>query len=126
MAVRKVDHICIVTRNLDKAVDFYTRLLGFSPGARERLDAGNIEIAVVTLGETNIEFVRHDTPPDCQGRDGAIELIGILVDDLPAEIDRLRREGVEFLMPEPLKIGDTGQLIFFRGPSGEKLELLSR
>jgi catechol 2,3-dioxygenase-like lactoylglutathione lyase family enzyme len=125
--VKGIDHVCVVATDLEKSIDFYTRLLGFTLVNRERLDIQHIEIAVVAIGEANLELVKFtDTRPDFHYGDGLIEMIGVTVDDVFPVIEKLRAEGVEFLMDEPVNMGPGNYFIFFRGPSGEKLELVQK
>ncbi|MDR1590130.1 MAG: VOC family protein [Oscillospiraceae bacterium] len=119
-----IDHVCVVSDDLDKSVDFYTRVLGFEFVMREALESQGIEIARVQYRGDVIEFVRHTAPDARPGRgDGVIELIGISVPDVRAGAKRLRGLGVECLMDEPV-IMPGGGFFFFRGPSGERLELV--
>ncbi|MDR2665165.1 MAG: VOC family protein [Oscillospiraceae bacterium] len=121
---RGLDHICVVSDNLDKSVDFYTRVLGFEFVMREELASQGIEIARVMYKGDVVEFVRHTDRQAPRGAgDGAIELIGIAVPDVRAGAARLRELGVECLMDEPVEMPGGG-FFFFRGPSGEKLELV--
>jgi lactoylglutathione lyase len=125
--VKGLDHICVVTGDLDSSVDFYTRLLGFELKNRETLAEQNIEIGVVALADFTIELVRFtDSRPDFHYGDGLIEMIGLEVADIFPAIERLRGAGVEFLMDEPVCMGPGDYFIFFRGPSGEKLEFTQK
>jgi catechol 2,3-dioxygenase-like lactoylglutathione lyase family enzyme len=117
-----LDHICVVSDDLDKSVDFYTRVLGFEFVMRESLPSQSIEIARVSYLGDVIEFVKHADAGAVSG-DGVIELIGISTPDVRAGAARLRELGVECLMDEPVMMPDGG-FFFFRGPSGERLELV--
>jgi catechol 2,3-dioxygenase-like lactoylglutathione lyase family enzyme len=109
---------------LEKSIDFYTRILGFTCILRETLESQGIEIARVELRGDVIEFGKVLTPrPDFHYGDGLIEMIGISVPDVREAAKALRAQGVECLMDEPVIMGDGG-FFFFRGPSGEKLELV--
>ncbi|MDR3278706.1 MAG: VOC family protein [Oscillospiraceae bacterium] len=120
-----IHHICVVTPDLDKSIDFYTRLLGFSFVNRDRLDAAHIEIANVVAGGADVEFIKFtDERPNFHYGDGLIEMICIEVDDIFSVSGKLRAEGVEFLMDEPGRKDSGDYFTFLRGPSGEKLALL--
>ncbi|MDR0916550.1 MAG: VOC family protein [Oscillospiraceae bacterium] len=119
------DHICIVTDDIDRSVDFYTRLLGFTFGHRETVDVAGVEVAAVSLGAVTVEFVRFTDGRENVTGDGVVEMLGFATDDIFAAIDVLRGEGVEFV-GEPVRVGEDDWFAVFRGPSGEKLELTQR
>jgi catechol 2,3-dioxygenase-like lactoylglutathione lyase family enzyme len=119
-----LDHICVVSPDLEKSVDFYTRVLGFTCILRETMESQGIAIARVEYLGDVIELVTFLRPrPGFHYGDGLIEMIGISVPDVRAEADALRSNGVECLMDEPV-MTPGGGFFFFRGPSGEKLELV--
>lgn len=108
--------------DVDKAIDFYTGHLGFTV----RNDFAPA-FADVTRGNLRLLL---SGPASSAGRpmpDGAVpgpggwNRIHLIVDDLAAEVDRLRAEGVDFR--NDIISGPGGSQILLRDPSGNVLEL---
>src|SRR5207245_8991676 len=63
---KKIDHVEIVTDQLDRAVQFYTDVLGFKVRARERIERStlgvSLDLAYLDLGATAIELIAYGGP----------------------------------------------------------------
>ncbi|MDI2029328.1 VOC family protein [Saccharopolyspora sp. TS4A08] len=108
--------------DVDEAIDFYTGHLGFTV----RNDFAPA-FADVTRGNLRLLL---SGPASSAGRpmpDGAVpgpggwNRIHLIVDDLAAEVDRLRAEGVDFR--NEIVRGPGGRQVLLRDPSGNVLEL---
>jgi len=115
-----LDHVNIRAADLEKAVQFYTGVLGFS--LVNRLQLGPVKLVFLSLGTAVIELREEKNPPAC--RDGLVDHLALRVADIFAAVRLLKERGVELLMPEPVEIGPNHYYFFFRGPSGEKIELM--
>lgn len=115
-----VDHVNVQAPDLEKAVQFYTEVLGCA--LVKRMELGPVKLVFLNLGGTVIELkeaVDH-TPP----QDGLVDHIALRVADIFAAVELLKSQSVEFISPEPMLIGPNRYIFFFRGPSGEKIELI--
>ena len=109
---------------LDPAVDFYTKYLGFEV---KRESKPNFAM----LGKDNLELILSTNwgpggaaKPMLDGRKaepGGWNRIIINVKDLPAEITRLKAAGVHFR--SGINTGPGGSEIIFDDPSGNPVEL---
>ena len=115
-------HVRYLVDDVAASVDFYTRHLGFTLGA-DYAPA----FADVTRGRLRLLL---SGPTSSAGRpmpDGAVpgpggwNRIHLLVDDVHAEVERLRGEGVPF-RNEVVK-GPGGQQVLLEDPSGNVVEL---
>jgi catechol 2,3-dioxygenase-like lactoylglutathione lyase family enzyme len=115
-----INHVTIVTRDLDEAERFYGELIG-----AERLPSPNFGVPVrwLRVGDVQIHLLRSDGPTGGAGH------FGITVDDLAPVYERARALGVleaavndHYLWQLP---EDVAQL-YLRDPSGNLLEVNAR
>ena len=63
---KRIDHVEIVTDRLEPTVAFYTDVLGFSVGTRDRIarpDGSALDIVYLGLGGTTVELISYDGVP---------------------------------------------------------------
>jgi catechol 2,3-dioxygenase-like lactoylglutathione lyase family enzyme len=125
--VKKADHLAIIAKDMDESVKFYTEVLGL-----EVFDSGEVpgqhirNTRMIAPGDPFIiELVEFQDDRDYHYGDGLIEVVALKVDDIFAAIEELKGKGVEFLSEEPNEVAPGAYFIFFRGPAGEKLELIA-
>ncbi|PYN11464.1 MAG: lactoylglutathione lyase, partial [Candidatus Rokuibacteriota bacterium] len=93
---KKIDHVEIVTDQLDRAVQFYTGVLGFKLRARERIDRStlgvSLDLAYLDLGATAIELIAYGgavAPAPTQVHLG-YRMMALEVTDMQSAIDYLK------------------------------------
>ena len=115
-------HVRYMVDDVEAAVEFYTRHLGFTP----RMNAAPAFADVV---RGNLRLLLSG-PKSSAGRpmpDGATpgpggwNRIHLLVDDIAAEVERLRSAGLKFR--NDVVSGPGGQQILVDDPSGNPIEL---
>lgn len=122
--LRKVEHVGIQVRDLDRSIKFYTEVLGLTLRQRLRLNE-TTELAFVPLGESEIELICKSTEYTF-AKEGIVNHLTFTVDDVAGILDHLRTHGVELIHEQPLFLEKLGaRIAFFRGPDGEKLELFA-
>ena len=61
---KRIDHVEIVTDQLDRTVQFYTEVLGFRVKARDRIERSGlgvpIDLVYLDLGGTVVELISYD------------------------------------------------------------------
>jgi methylmalonyl-CoA epimerase len=117
----ELDHIAIVVRDLNKAVDLYTKTLGFKEVYRETIADQGVEAVGVQAGDSVIELLRPLDEKSSVARyrgDAETKLhhTAYRVADLRAELSRLKADGVR-LIDEAPRAGAHGNLIAFLHPS---------
>ena len=116
-----LDHINVQTRDLEQSVQFYSEVLGFT--LVNRVQAGSIKLVFLTLGGVTVELSEAGAGVSYQ--DGVIEHFTIRVSDIFTAVAVVKNQGLELVTPEPVPFEPTYRYIFFfRGPSGEKIELV--
>jgi glyoxylase I family protein len=106
--------------DLDRAITFYTTRIGF------RLEQRAGPIAIVSRGALNLLLSGPESsgsrPMDGQSQEpGGWNRIVLYVDDLEAEVDRLRTAGVTFR--DDVKVGPGGKQVQIADPDGNPIEL---
>ena len=128
-----LDHVAIVVRDLDATVALYTETLGFSRVYQEIVSDQGVEAVGLRTGDAVIELLRplsEDSPIARFRGDAATRLhhTAYRVDDLRAELARLKSAGVRLIDEEPRR-GAHGNTIAFLHPKstgGVLIELCQR
>lgn len=120
----RLDHAGVRASDLERSIAFYGQVFGLELEARFHF--GDEELAFLRAdGGGWIELI--STTPSTRAATGVVDHIALEVDDVAAELRRLRVRGVELLDAEPLWVGSLGAKIgFCRGPDGERIELIER
>jgi len=129
----RIRHTMLRVKNLEKSIDFYTRLFGMTVFRRRDVEGGKYSVAFLGYGDENndpaIELTYnwgHDNGYDIGNGYGHI---AIGVPDIYALCDRLKSEGVEIPRPAgPLKHGgpNASVIAFVKDPDGYLVELGER
>jgi catechol 2,3-dioxygenase-like lactoylglutathione lyase family enzyme len=108
--------------NVQEAVDFYTTHLGFSPISSAVPAFADVRRGALRLLLSGPTSSGGRTLPDGrQPEPGGWNRIHLVVDDLAAEVERLRAAGVAFR--SEIVTGPGGQQIVLDDPSGNPVEL---
>ncbi len=123
-------HTMIRVRDLDRSIDFYTRLLGMKLQRRKDYPEGKFTLAFVGYGDeadhTVVELTHNwDCQEDYQIGTGFGHL-AIGVPDIHATCEELEAQGVAIPRPPgPMKHGSTA-IAFVLDPDGYKIELVEK
>lgn len=125
--IKRIDHTTITVRNLEKSIDFYTRLLGFTIDHEMWFPESRLRIVFLRLGDTMFELFGV---PEIRGEalSNINEVVGykhvcLLVDSVDDEYERLAHAGVQFRIP-PATVQDAVRIAFFSDPDGMDIELI--
>jgi len=115
-----LDHVAIVVKDLDSALELYTKTLGFTVAYRETISDQGVEAVGLQAGESVIELLRplSEGSPVARYRGDAqtrLHHTAYRVDDLPAALKSLKESGVRLIDEAPRK-GAHGNLIAFIHP----------
>lgn len=128
-----IDHIAIVVADLEATIALYTKTLGFSHVYREIVTDQGIEAVGLRTGDSVIELLRplSEDSPIARFRGAAptkLHHTAYRVDDVAAELARLKTAGVRLIDETPRK-GAHGNTIAFLHPqstAGVLIELCQR
>ena len=128
-----IDHVAVVVKDLEAAIELYTQTLGFSLVYRETVVDQGVEAVGVRTGDAVIELLRplSEESPVAKYRGEAetkLHHTAYRVGDLRGELARLTAAGVRLIDEEPRK-GAHGNTIAFLHPKstgGVLIELCQR
>ncbi len=118
---RKIDHLAIAVKSLDDALRFYERAFGLRENAIEEIADQKTRVAFISMGECRLELLEpmgDDSPVGrfLKRRGEGLHHVCFRVDDIEAEISRLRTAGVKLIDDVPRR-GAEGCLVAFIHPS---------
>ena len=115
-------HVRYMVDDVNAAIDFYTKHFGFevlSSAAPAFADVSRGNLRLLLSGPTS--SAGRAMPDGAVPRPGGWNRIHFVVDDLAAEVERLRGAGVTFR--NEIVIGPGGSQILIDDPSGNPIEL---
>ncbi len=118
----RIEHIGIAVKDLGAAEAIYEKLLGTAPYKRETVESEGVATSFFQVGPNKIELL-ESTRPDgpiakaIEKRGEGMHHIAFEVEDIHAEMQRLRNEGFTLLNEEP-KRGADNKLVCFVHPKG--------
>ena len=128
----RLSHVAIAVRSIGEVLPFYTDVMGLGPAEIHDVPEQGVRVALLSVDEVAVELVE---PLDQQGavarflerRGEGLHHICFEVEDLPEELARLSRLGVELINAYPQHTG-TRKIAFLhpRWTHGVLIELEAR
>ena len=123
-------HTMIRVKDLDRSLDFYTRLLGMKLLRKKDYPSGEFTLAFVGYGDeessTVIELTYNWPRKEPYALGDGFGHLAIGVPDIYGACERLAKEGVKIPRPPgPMKHGGS-TIAFIEDPDGYKIELIAR
>ena len=123
-------HTMIRVRDLDKSIDFYTRLLGMKVTRRTDYPSGEFTLVFVGYGEesdtTVIELTHNWGQKEPYDLGDGFGHLAVGVPDIHGTCEQLAKAGVKIPRPPgPMKHGGS-VIAFIEDPDGYKIELIER
>lgn len=127
----KLDHIGIAIKQIDQALALWRDTLGLTVDHKEEIPEQGVRVGMLAIGDTHVELLEplsDDSPVGrfLQKRGPGIHHIALAVDDIRAELQKLKSKGARLIDQEP-RIGAGGCLVAFIHPAstgGVLLELV--
>jgi lactoylglutathione lyase len=123
----RILHTMLRVGDLERSLDFYTRVLGMKLLRRKDYPDGKFTLAFVGYGEesdTAVIELTHNWGVEKYELGTAYGHIALGVDDVYATVERIRAAGGKVVRePGPMKHGST-VLAFVEDPDGYRIELL--
>lgn len=118
--MRKIEHIGIAVADLEKSNELFSKLLGKAHFKTEIVEGEGVETSFFQVGETKVELLQATRPDSpiarfLEKKSEGIHHIAFEVEDILAEVKRLREAGFEILNETP-KLGADNKLVVFLHP----------
>ena len=116
----KIEHLGIAIKSLDTSDNLFAKLLGKSNYKQESVEREGVTTSFYQLGDSKIELLEATNPESpiakfIEKKGEGIHHIAFGVEDIRAEIERLKAEGFVFISEEP-KDGADNKLVVFLHP----------
>jgi methylmalonyl-CoA/ethylmalonyl-CoA epimerase len=120
--MRKIEHLGIAVADLKKSNELFQRLLGKAPYKSESVASEGVETSFFQVGDTKIELLQASSPDSpiakfIEKKSEGIHHIAFDVEDIYAEMSRLKAEGFEILNKVPKKGADNKIVVFLHPKS---------
>ena len=145
--IRAIGPILITVGDMDRSVDFYTRVLTFETVSDKELSGGEVEhlfsifgarvrLVRMRLGNESIELAQflaprgRPIPVDSRSNDLWFQHIAIIVSDMDRAYSVLRQNNVEHASSGPQRLPDWNKnaggikAFYFKDPDGHPVEVL--
>jgi catechol 2,3-dioxygenase-like lactoylglutathione lyase family enzyme len=143
----QIGPVVMTTADIDRSVEFYTRVLTFEKQAEiersgpeidelYRVPNAHIRVVDLKLGDESIELLQFigeagaPVPSDSRSNDLAFQHVAIIVGDMDRAYAVLRQNNVAHISPYPQRLPDWNpnaagiKAFYFRDPDGHPLEIL--
>ena len=131
--MKKIDHIGIAVKDLNVSTELFSKLFNKQPFHQEEIKSEKLDVSFFDLGDTKVELMQAHSEESkifkylLKNGEG-IHHVCFEVDDIYAEMERLKNEGFQPLTEKPY-IGALQKLVCFFHPkttNGVLIELCQK
>ncbi|WP_026564022.1 methylmalonyl-CoA epimerase [Bacillus sp. UNC41MFS5] len=131
--IKKVDHIGIAVKSIEKALPFYTDVLNLPLIGIEEVDTQKVRVAFLQAGSTKLELLEPTSEESAiakfiEKRGEGIHHVALGVDSIEERIHQMKEQGIR-MIDEQSRPGAGGANIAFMHPkstSGVLFELCEK
>lgn len=118
--MKKIEHIGIAVKNLENSNNLFSKLFNTPPYKTESVESEQVKTSFFQVGDNKIELLEATDKNSSIARfidnkGEGIHHIAFEVDDIEAEISRLKKEGFKVINDTP-KRGADNKLVAFLHP----------
>ena len=130
--LQKIDHIAIVVKDADAALQEYSGMFGFKVKGEMNGPGGEFKAVLVSVGDITLEFLQPLKPGTAfarflEERGGGLHHVSFATDDIVKELKTLKARGKKLQNEEPISL--PGARIAFMHPGAAQnvlIELVQR
>jgi len=128
--MQKIEHIGIAVKDLKLSNELFSKLFGKEPYKFEKIESEGVITSFFEIGPNKIELLEATNPESpiarfIEKKGEGIHHIAFAVEDIYAEIERLKKEGFVLLNDIPKKGADQKLVVFLhpKSSNGVLIEL---
>jgi methylmalonyl-CoA/ethylmalonyl-CoA epimerase len=130
--LKKIDHIAVVVKDIDKAVKSYTDMFGFKVMEKREGPGGEFVSVMMTLGDIHIELFAplksgNSFSKYLEEKGGGLHHVSFATDDIANELKNIRAQGRKLQNEEPIQLPNA-KIAFIHPSAAENvlIELVQR
>lgn len=131
--IKKIDHIGIAVKSIEKASELFNNILGLKVAGEELVEEQKVKVAFLPLGNSELELLESTSPDGpiarfIEKKGEGIQHIAFRVDNIEKVLEKLKEEEI-MLIDEKPRYGAGGAKIAFLHPkstNGILIELCER
>ena len=129
--VKKIDHIAVVVKDVDKAAKSYADMFGFK--VIEKMDGpgGEFTSVMMSAGDIRVELFQPNKTGSfsrfLEEKGGGLHHVSFLTDDIMKEVKTLKAQGRKLQNEEPMQLPNA-KIVFVHPSAAENvlIELVER
>ena len=115
--IKKIEHLGIAVKDLNKSNELFKKLLGEQSYKTEAVDSEAVTTSFFKVGDQKIELLEASEPNSTiarfiERRGEGMHHLAFHVENIDEEIERLEKEGFEFVSKTPIKGADNKMVVF--------------
>ena len=115
--IKKIEHLGIAVKDLNKSNELFKKLLGEESYKTEAVDSESVTTSFFKVGDQKIELLEASEPNSTiarfiEKRGEGMHHLAFHVENIDEEIERLEKEGFEFVSKIPTKGADNKMVVF--------------
>ena len=115
--IKKIEHIGIAVKDLNKSENLFEKLLGQKPYKKEEVKSEGVVTSFFKVADQKIELLHASNKESpiskfIDKRKEGVHHLALHVDSIKKEVERLERLGFEFISTTPKKGADNKMIVF--------------
>ena len=115
--IKKIEHLGIAVKDLNKSNELFKKLLGEQSYKTEAVDSESVKTSFFKVGNLKLELLEASEPNSTiarfiERRGEGMHHLAFHVESIDEEIERLEKEGFEFVSKTPIKGADNKMVVF--------------
>jgi len=130
--LKKIDHIAVVVKDIDQAVESYAEMFGFKVVEKRDGPGGEFISAMMALGDIRVEILQPLKPGShmrfLEEKGGGLHHVSFATDDIANDLKTLKDQGRKIQNEEPINLPGGDKIAFVHPSAAENvlIELVQR